>query len=159
VARQLANGAAGLLAVLGIVGCTSAAAHQPSSPIAEVTGFAVAAAPAGTAPGGPVTVQLTGPQATRLAQVVSELPAAAPQQISCHEPLGLMYRISFSAGAVAPARATVEGYECGAAVSVTPGGAGSSWRRDTDCALIRAVRAVLPQQAKATQTEPIGCGS
>jgi hypothetical protein len=72
--------------------------------------------------------------------------------------MGLLYRIVFGAGSVAPAGAVVEGYQCDAAVTVTVAGE-TSWRRDPDCTLIRAVRVVLPARAKATQRLAIGCAS
>jgi hypothetical protein len=80
-------------------------------------------------------------------------------QETCEEGLGLMYRIVLGVGSVAQSREVVEGYECGAAVTVAVAGEAISWRRDANCALIRAVRDVLPGRAKATQSLPIGCGS
>ncbi len=68
-----------------------------------------------------------------------------------------MYRIDFSAGLVAHSTALVAGYRCGAAVTVAVAGAKVSWRRDARCALIRAVRRVLPARAKATRSLAIGC--
>jgi hypothetical protein len=95
----------------------------------------------------------------RLALLVSQLPSVGQSQVHCMEPLGLMYRIVFGAGAVAPSKAVVEGYRCDAGVAVTVAGKASSWRRDANCELIRAVRLVLPARARATQRLAIGCGS
>ena len=84
----------------------------------------------------------------------------AQSQVDCHEPLGLMYRIVFGAGSVSQSKEVVEGYRCAAAaVRVAVAGKASSWRRDANCTLIRAVRHVLPGRAKATQSLAIGCGS
>jgi hypothetical protein len=104
---------------------------------------------------GPVTVRVSGADARRLAQLVRQLPPAPPAH--CEEPLGLMYRIGFSAGAVAESTALVTGYRCGGGVTVVVAGAKVSWRRDTRCALIRAVRQVLPARARATRGLAIGC--
>ncbi len=73
------------------------------------------------------------------------------------EPPGLMYRIVFSASAGTQPTQAVEGYACAAVVRVTVPGKAASWRRDANCALIRAVRQVLPHQAKATQGQAVGC--
>jgi hypothetical protein len=123
---------------------------------AEVTGFASVSF---AAPAGRVTIRISGTKVSRLAQLVSQLPSVAPSQVHCEEPLSLMYRIVFGAGPVAQSKAVVEGYRCDAAVTVTVTGKARSWRRDTACTLIRAVRQVLPARAKGTQSLTIGCGS
>jgi len=121
-------------------------------PVAEVTGFR-----SGSIFGfsGPVSIRVTGPQASRLAKLVSQIPAASPPD--CHEGPGLIYRIAFSAGAVAHSTAVVDGYQCGAEVALTSAGRVTSWRHDPTCALYRAVRQVLPGRAKATQNLGVGC--
>ena len=144
-----------LAVVIGVAGCSSAT--LPS--VAEVTGFRSVRIPAGSAPSGPVTVRVAGKDATRLAELVSQLPSVAQSQVNCHEPLGLMYRIVFGAGSVAQSKEIVEGYQCDAAVRVAVAGKASPWRRDASCTLIRAVQHVLPSRAKATQSLAIGCGS
>jgi hypothetical protein len=88
---------------------------------------------------------------------VRQLPSVAP--VRCAEPLSLMYRIVISAGSVAQPKAVVAGYRCDAAVTITVPGKTRSWRRDTACAVLRAVRQVLPAQAKGTRSLAIGCGS
>jgi hypothetical protein len=154
---------AGILALFGVASCSSSAAppqyQTPDRPVAEVTGFASAPSPAGGLLSGPVTVRMTTTQASRLALLVRQLPAAARSQVHCEESLGLIYRIVFGAGLVAQSKAVVEGYRCDAAVTVTVAGKTSSWWRDGTCKLIRAVRQVLPGRAKATQSFDIGCGS
>jgi hypothetical protein len=146
---------AGLVVLAAVASCSS----SPVRSAAEVTGFASAPLPAGSLPSGPVTVRVTGVEASRLALLVNRLPSVTQLQVHCEEPLGLMYRIVFDVGSLAPSKAVVEGYRCDAAVTVTVAGKVSSWRRDANCMLIRAVRLVLPGQAKATQSLDIGCGS
>jgi hypothetical protein len=142
-----------LVVLVGVAGCSS---NLPS--VAEVTGFTSVPGPAEvSARLGPVTVRVAGKDASRLAQLVSQLPSVA--QVPCHESLGLMYRIVFGAGSGAQSKEIVEGYECAAAVTVAVAGKAISWRRDAHCMLIRAVRHVLPGRAKATQSLAIGCGS
>jgi hypothetical protein len=145
-----------LVVLVGVAGCSSTA--LPS--VAEVTGFISVSVPvAGSSPSGPVTVRVAGKEASRLAQLVSQLPSVAQSQVHCEEPLGLMYRIVFGAGSVPQSKEVVEGYECAAAVRVAVAGKASSWGRDANCTLIRAVRHVLPGRAEATQSLAIGCGS
>jgi len=151
---------AGLLASLSVVGCSSSAFRPQSLPFdgstAEVTGFASVSF---AAPAGPVTVRISGTEASRLALLVSQLPSVAPSQVHCEEPLSLMYRIVFGASSGAQTKAVVAGYRCDAAVTITVTGKTGSWRRDTACTVIRAVRQALPARAKGTQSLAIGCGS
>jgi hypothetical protein len=146
----------GLVVSVGVAGCSSTT--LPS--VAEVTGFtSVPVGPAaGLPPSGPVSVRVAGKDASRLARLVSQLPSVAQSQVQCVEPPGLMYQIVFGGGSVAQPKEIVEGYECAGAVTVAVAGKASSWRRDVNCTLIRAVRQVLPGRAKATQSLPIGCG-
>jgi hypothetical protein len=147
---------AGLVVLLVVAGCSSTT--LPS--VVEVTGFSSVPVPVpGSPPSGPVTVQVAGKDASRLAQLVSQLPSVAQSQVHCQEPLGLMYRIVFGAGSAAESKEVVEGYRCAAAVTVAVAGKAISWRRDASCKLIRAVRHVLPGRARATQSLAIGCGS
>jgi hypothetical protein len=147
----------GLVVLLGAASCSSASAP----PLADVTGFASARGPAlaGSSLYRPVTVRVVGADARMLAQLVNQLPPVAQSQVHCEEPLGLVYRIAFRAGSVAPSREVVTGYECAAAVTVAVAGKPISWRQDASCALIRAVRHLLPARAKATQSLTIGCAS
>jgi hypothetical protein len=150
-----------LVVLIGVAGCSSTTLPSAAlSSAAEVTGFTSVSIPAeGSSPSGPVTVRVAGKDASRLAQLVSQLPSVAQSQVHCHEPLGLMYRIVFGAGSVPQSKEIVAGYQCAAAVRVAVAGKASSWRRDANCTLIRAVRHVLPGRAKATQSLAIGCGS
>lgn len=155
--------AAGLLVLLGAAGCSSSA-WQPQlqmsdRSVAEVTGFAYVAGPATGETSGPITVRVTGMKASRLALLVSQLPAVARLQVDCQEPLGLTYRIVFGAGLLAESKVVVEGYECDAAVTLTVAGKTSLWRRDASCKLIRAVRQVLPGRATATRSIAAECES
>jgi hypothetical protein len=145
----------GLVVLVGVAGCSSTT--LPS--VAEVTGFtSIPVGPAGSPPSGPVTVRVAGNEASRLAQLVSQLPSVPQSQVTCVEPPGLIYRIVFGADSVAQSKEVVEGYLCAAAVTVAVAGKAISWRRDAKCALIRAVRHVLPDRAKATQSLLPGCG-
>jgi hypothetical protein len=154
---------AGLLFLLGIASCSSSSVRPQyktsDGSLAAVTGFASAPVMAGGSPSRPVTVRVTGMRASRLTLLVNRLPSVSQSQVSCHEPLGLMYRIVFGNGTLAKSRAVVAGYRCDAAVAVTVAGQISWWRRDAHCALLRAVRQVLPRRAKATQRPSIGCDS
>jgi hypothetical protein len=154
--------AAGVLVLLGAGGCASATVHPqyqpPDESVATLTGFASVAFIGGT-PSGPVTVRITGTAANRLAVLVSQLPSVSQSQVHCEEPLGLMYRIDFGTDAAGPSKTVVDGYRCDAAVTVTVAGRASSWRRDSTCRLIRAVRQALPVRARATRSLDIGCGS
>jgi hypothetical protein len=145
----------GLVVLLGVASCSSTT--LPS--VAEVTGFRTVPGPAGSSPLGPVTVRISGTEASRLALLVSQLPSVSQSQVHCEEPPGLMYRIVFGTDSVARSKEVVEGYECAGAVTVAVAGKAISWRRDANCTLIGAVRRVLPRRAKATQSRPIGCGS
>ncbi|HTZ92918.1 MAG TPA: hypothetical protein VMB74_11030 [Streptosporangiaceae bacterium] len=146
------------LVLIAAAGCASSAApaqrRTAAGPVAKVTGYRSVPTMSSSS-AGPVTVRVTGAQASRLALLVRQLPSAPPAH--CEEPLGLMYRIGLAAGAVAHSAALVEGYRCGAAVTVAVAGQKASWRRDARCALIRAVRRVLPARAKATRGLSIGC--
>jgi hypothetical protein len=147
--------AAGIVVLSGVAGCLSS---TTGGSVAEVTGFAYVGF-IGVAPSGPVTVRITGVESSRLALLVGQLPSVPQYQAHCEEGLGLMYRIAFGAGAAGQSKTVVEGYQCDAAVTVTVAGHASSWRRDSTCALLRAVRHVLPGRAKATRSLSIGCDS
>ena len=156
----------GTVGLLSVASCSSTTFRQSLMPVSTVTGFArVPVTGGGSA--GPVTVRLTEEQATLLAVLVGQLPqvpgdapGGPPSAVHCQEPLGLMYRINFGGGdGPVPAEA-VEGYRCDAAVAVgNLGGPVVFWHRDANCALIQAVRNVLPTRAKATQRLAIGCDS
>jgi hypothetical protein len=148
----------GLIVLLGVGGCSSSTLRPQHQPVYTVTGFAGIPFIGGV-PSGPVTVRLTEREATRLALLVRQLPSVPQSQVHCEEPLGLTYRIVSGPGDGPEPTAVVEGYRCDAAVTITVPGQTSSWRRDANCALIRAVRHVLPRRAKATQTLGVGCGS
>lgn len=153
---------AGLVLLLGVASCSSSSLRPPrptlGRSVAEVTGFVSVPVMSG-APSGPVTVRVAGTKVSRLALLVSKLPSVAQSQVHCEEPLGLMYRIVFAAGLVAPSRAVVEGYRCDAGVTVTVAGKATSWRLDRSCRLLRAVRQVVPDRARATHALAIGCAS
>jgi hypothetical protein len=159
---------AGLVVLLGVASCSSSTFRSPLQPVSTVTGFARIPLTRGV-PSGPVMVRLAGGEAIRLALLLRQLPLVPgaapvpgwpPSQVHCGEPLGLMYRIVFAGGDGPVPAEVVEGYRCGAVVAVwVPGSRISSWQRDANCTLIRAVRHVLPGRAKATQSLSIRCGS
>jgi hypothetical protein len=159
---------AGLVVLFGVADCSSSVFRSPLQPVSTVTGFARIPFTRGVS-AGPVMVRLTGREAIRLALLLRQLPlvpgaapvpGSPPEQVHCEEPLGLMYRIFFAGGDGPVPAEVVEGYRCDAVVAAwVPGSAVSSWWRDANCALIRAVRQVLPGRAKATQSLSIGCGS
>jgi hypothetical protein len=160
---------AGLVVLLGVAGCSSSTSRPQGQPVSTVTGF-TGIPVIGGVPSGPVTVRLTEREAIRLALLVRQLPpvpgaapapGSPPSQVHCQEPLGLMYRIVFGGGDGPVPAEVVDGYRCDAAVAVTaPGNTSySSWHRDANCTLIRAVRQALPARAKATQSLSVGCGS
>ena len=158
---------ASLVVLAGVANCSSSTSRSPLPPVSTVTGFARMPLTGGVT-SGPVMVRLTYGEAIRLVLLLRQLPpvlgatpapGSPPPQVHCQEPLGLMYRIAFAGGDGPVPAEVVEGYRCDAAVAVRgPGGLISSWRRDAQCSLIRAVRHVLPGRAKATQSLPVGCG-
>lgn len=150
----------GAVVVFGAAGCSSSvwSPQIPTSDLsaAAVTGFASSGPLAGSNSFGPVTVQIAGARASQLAQLVDQLPSVPQSQMDCIDGLGLVYRIVFSSGPDS-SRTVVEGYRCNAGVTVTLSGRNSSWLRDADCTLIRAVRQMLPSRATATRSTTVGC--
>ncbi len=161
--------ATALVVLLSITGCGSTTVQAgrgtgrrpgrdaPGGPAAQVTGFA--SVPLLSRPAGPVTVRVTGAGASRLALLLGHLRVVTRSQVSCNDPPGLMYRIVFGAGLIAKSKTVAESYRCAAGVTIMVAGRPGSWRRDSHCTLIRAVRRVLPARAKATRSLAIGCGS
>jgi len=149
------------VALLGVASCSSSSPplRQDGASVgavAEVTGFRSATGMMGSASSGPVTVRVTGAQASRLALLADRLPSTG--YVHCAEPPGLIYRISFSAGSVARSTAVVDGYDCGTWLTVTVAGKIISRRLDAGCELLGAVRAALPARAKLTQDIVLDCG-
>jgi len=148
--RVLAAVAATTLAA----GCSAATADAtstaPTVAQATVTGFKSGSPASRSA--GPVTVILPGAAAAGLDQVVNGLPAGG--SMDCMENV-LLYAITF---ALSGSRTTIDvaGYACVAAVQVTEDGK-TTLRTDSRCALLAAVRDVLPAGAVMTQRAVAGC--
>jgi len=153
---------AGVSAVLlGIAGCSSLAA-QPGQPAvsatrpadqATVTGY-VSSPLTGQATG-PVSVVLQGASAARIEQLVTGLQKSVPPL--CAEN-AVLYTIVFTTPKGNKPGFAVTGYQCGGQVLVTSGGTEVD-KTDPGCALLTAVRRVLPATAKATQRLLAPCAS
>jgi hypothetical protein len=117
---------------------------------ARVTGYATSNLKGQTS--GAVSVRLDGASAARLDQIVEGLPQANPEYICVENPQE--YRISFTVDAGAGTRRGfgLTGYECGNLVVEVPSHGLSVERVDRDCALLRAVRRLLPASAIATHS-------
>lgn len=160
VTRARATAAAtGALAVLMAVGGCSSTAAPPGQPAvsvtkptdaARVTGYANAAKTATGSPTGPVSVVVQGATAARLRQLALGLPKSGP--LICAENSEL-YQIVFTRVAGAAGGLTVVGYLCGSLVQLTGAGENGA-RTDQHCALLSAVRHVLPPSAKSVERLP-----
>ena len=112
---------------------------------ALLTGYA--SSPLNAGPSGPVSVVLRGASAARIDRLVSGLQVTnAPM---CVE-MPPLYQINFTAVAGAKQGFDVTGYYCGGFVFITSGGK-TATRIDRNCALLSAVRRLLPATATATQ--------
>jgi hypothetical protein len=103
---------------------------------------------------GPVTVVVRGKAAASLGQVLNRLPTGG--SMDCEENV-LLYNITFT---VSHSRRTIDvaGYACVAAVQVTQDGK-TTLRTDSHCALLAAVRTVLPASAATTRQSAVACDS
>lgn len=152
-------------AVLGLSGCAAATAKpvQPapatrsvavarsvaaaqSADKARLTGYAAATVAGGAS--GPVSVVLHGASVARLDQLVKGLPKYTGD--GCMENIQL-YQIDFTQLAGAKRDFDVTGYQCVNLVDITDGGKTVALA-DGKCALLSAVRRLLPATAKATKT-------
>jgi hypothetical protein len=119
---------------------------------AQVTGYATSNIRGQTS--GAVSVDLDGTSAARIDQIVEGLPRANPQHICAENPQE--YRISFTVGAGAGAGTRrgfgLTGYGCGNLVVEVPSHGLPVERIDRNCALLRAVRRLLPASAIATHS-------
>jgi hypothetical protein len=119
---------------------------------AQVTGYATSNIRGQTS--GAVSVDLDGTSAARIDQIVQGLPRANPQYICAENPRE--YRISFTAAAGAGTWRGfgLTGYGCGNLVVEVPSHGRPVERIDRSCALLRAVRRLLPASAIATHSGP-----
>jgi len=152
-------------AALGLTGCAAATA-RPVEPTpgtrsvdvarsidaaqsvdnARLTGYAAATVAGGAS--GPVSVVLHGTSVARLDQLVKGLPQYTGA--GCMENIQL-HQIDFTQMAGAERGFDVTGYQCVNLVDITSGGRTVALA-DGKCALLSAVRRLLPATAKATKT-------
>lgn len=170
-ALAVAVALAGIL--LGLGGCATATA-KPADPAqaaksadaaksldasksvdqARLTGFASATVAMGSSH--PVSVMLHGASAARLDQLINGLQKWTGA--SCMENIRV-YQLDFTHVAGAKQGFEVAGYECANLVDITSGGK-TVTRVDGKCALLNAVRRLLPATAKVTrQQTPPDCAS
>jgi hypothetical protein len=154
---------AGIL--LGLQGCAAATAKpaapaQPAKSVAAVrsaekarlTGYASATVSGGAS--GPISVALQGASVGRLDQLVNGLQKWTGA--SCMENIQL-YQVDFTQVAGAKRGFDVTGYECANLVDITSDGK-TVTKVDGNCALLTAVRRLLPATAAATrQLTPPNC--
>jgi hypothetical protein len=127
-------------------------AHQTDK--ARLTGYASATVSGGAS--GPISVALPGASVARLDQLVEGLQKWTGA--SCEENIQL-YRIDFTQVAGAKRSFQVAGDQCANLVYITSDGT-TVTRVDGKCALLTAVRRLLPATAKATrQLTPPDCVS
>jgi hypothetical protein len=118
---------------------------------ALVTGYATSTFFAET---GPVSVELRGASAARIEQIVEGLPPANMENICAEN--SEIYQIAFTVGTDARQNFELVGYACGSMVVKTPSPGSNGNLIDRNCALLAAVRRVLPAGATATDAEPCG---
>jgi hypothetical protein len=152
-------GAVLMVAAVGGLCLLKASAIGPSTAAdrAQVTGFATSNILGQTT--GSVSVELHGASAARINQIVQGLPPANPEYICAENPQE--YQISFTADTRAGARQGfgLTGYGCGNLVVEVPSHGLPTDRIDRDCALLKAVRRLLPASAIATHSGPCAAAS
>jgi hypothetical protein len=121
---------------------------------ALVTGYA--SSPLTGRPSGPVSVVLRGASAARIDALVQGLQVDNSTLVCAEE--AQLYQINFAALAGVKQGSDVMGYQCGGLVVVTSGGK-TVTRIDRNCALLAAVRRLLPETATATQRLIAPCAS
>jgi hypothetical protein len=161
--RRMASTSAVIVLALGgasiVAGCTAhGGSSQAVSRVAgptRLTGFVSMPVGLSLAPRRPITVRVAAAEASQLKGLAFALPKSAPAV--CHGGgRRLIYRILFGPAA-GSGRTIVDGYVCGGQVAVRQPGGPPSWRRDSSCDLLTAVRRNLPPNAKATQSLAVGC--
>jgi hypothetical protein len=127
----------------------SAVGPSPWADRAQVTGYATSKVSGQTT--GAVSVDLDGESAVRIEQIVEALPPANRAYICAKNEQE--YHISFSADADAGVSQGfgLTGYWCNNLVVETLSHGPTMDRIDRDCALLAAVRRLLPARATATQ--------
>jgi hypothetical protein len=127
----------------------SAVGPSPWADRAQVTGYATSNVSGQTT--GAVSVDLDGESAVRIEKIVEGLPPANRAYICAKNEQE--YHISFTADADAGVRQgfSLTGYWCNNLVVETLSHGTTMDRIDRDCALLAAVRRLLPARATATQ--------
>ena len=127
----------------------SAVGPAPWADRAQVTGYATSNASGRTT--GAVSVEENGESAARIDQIVAGLPSANLAYLCAKNEQE--YHISFTANAGAGVRRDFDltGYWCNNLVVETLSHGPTMDRIDRDCALLTAVRRLLPARATATQ--------
>jgi len=125
----------------------SPAETSPWGDRAEITSYG--ASSSGGKTSAAVSVEVNGVSAARIDQLVERLPPANLTNI-CAENAQL-YRIIFTVGGGTRQRLQVIGYRCGELVVEVPSRGLTSDRVDRDCALLSAVRRLLPARAGEIQ--------
>jgi hypothetical protein len=144
-----------VLVVIGVGGFfmlkESAVGPSPALDRALVTGYATSSISGRTS--GAVSVELNGASAARIDQIVEGLPPANLKYICAEN--AQEYHISFTtdAGAGAGVRQGfgLTGYRCNNLVVEVPWHGSTQDRIDRNCALLAAVRRLLPARATATR--------
>jgi hypothetical protein len=136
--------AAGCSAAATAHATADATSSAPAVTQAKVTGYKSGSAFLQSS--GPVTVVLRGKAAAHLGQVLNSLPKGGTMQCMENE---LLYNITF---AYTSPHKTIEvaGYACVSAVQVTEDGK-TTLRTDSHCALLAAIRKILPASAVTTR--------
>ena len=155
----------------GLAGCAAAAKPATAKPAAQarevpsagapqsadkarLTGYAAASVSGGAS--GPISVALQGATVARLDHLVSGLQKWTGA--SCEENIQL-YQLDFTHIAGTKRDFQVAGYECANLVFISSDGK-TVTKVDGSCALLTAVRRLLPATAKATrQLTPPSCHS
>jgi hypothetical protein len=143
-----------VLVIIGVGGFfmlkESAVAPTSAPDRAQVTGYATSSISGRTS--GPVSVELNGASAERIDQIVEGLPPANRQYLCAVN--AQEYHISFTVVAGPGVRQGfgLTGYGCNNLVVEVPWHGSAQDRIDRDCALLAAVRRLLPARATATRT-------
>lgn len=143
------------LAALGLAAAPLAAsAAQATSRFVGATVTGPRSAPITNRATGAVRVHVGAREATHLASLAKKLPSGV---MDCHENR-VLYRITFLTTSSGIGAETITGWRCVAGVSIALGSSTIvETRRDANCALVDAVRGVLPRSAVAAQKLTVPC--
>jgi hypothetical protein len=127
----------------------SSSGTSTSGDRAEITGYATSNVFGDTS--GAVSVVLHGASAARIAQLAEALPVAALDDECTLEQK--VYEITFTAGPGTKQGLDVLGFGCAHLVVDIPSHGPTAQRVDRNCALLSAVRRLIPASAIATHAE------